>query len=143
MTVENALAIIAAYGADARRWPVAERAGVEALVATDAQVAAAVAEAAMLDDVITGWARDVAPAHFDAARLMPARSGVGRWFAGGAVAAGLALALVLGGRGADPAATAAGTDVVVASAATEGEASSDAESFALLFTPTSDEEDVI
>jgi hypothetical protein len=53
MTSERFLALIAAYGADARRWPEHERAAAQAFAAADpAAVAAALAEADAVDALL-------------------------------------------------------------------------------------------
>lgn len=156
MNTERALEIINAYGADARRWPDDERGGVLALVANDASVAVALAEARGLDGLLAGWARDVLPREYDAGAIMAgasaaapmveARSSVRRWFAGSAVAAAVALAIVM----TSPQAVVTPVPVEIAenspvpSATVEGDgSSSDAEQFALLFTPTVDEDELI
>lgn len=53
MTAERFVALVAAYGADRRRWPESERAAAEAFAATHAGSAAqALAEAEALDDLL-------------------------------------------------------------------------------------------
>ncbi|GAA0648965.1 hypothetical protein [Brevundimonas lenta] len=53
MTAERFLALIAAYGADARRWPVDERAAAEAFMAAQPEAArAALAEADAVDALL-------------------------------------------------------------------------------------------
>lgn len=53
MTAERFLALVAAYGADCRRWPESERAAAEAYAATHAGAAArALAEAEALDALL-------------------------------------------------------------------------------------------
>ncbi|MGF1462049.1 MAG: hypothetical protein ACFB2Z_02585 [Maricaulaceae bacterium] len=51
LSAERALAIIEAYGGDPKRWPAAERSQLNALLAHNAQLAAAVDAARQLD----GW----------------------------------------------------------------------------------------
>ncbi|GGE12066.1 hypothetical protein GCM10011529_18000 [Polymorphobacter glacialis] len=150
MNSERALEIIAAYGADARRWPDAERGGVLALVAADAGVAAALAEARGLDGWLAGWAGDVAPRRFDAEAIMataqvpvmPRTSPVRRWFASSALAVAVAVGLALVVP--RPVTTEIATNSPVPSATVEGDVSgSDADDFALVFTPTIDEDELI
>ncbi len=157
----RALEIIAAYGADARRWPSSEREAVLALLASDAAVAVAQAEAQGMDALLAGWAGDVTPRSFDAAALIPvpAASGIARsrlmraprgWLAGGALAAALAAVLVLTplGLGNAPEPLAPQTEIasnsLLGSASAEGgSVVSNDEGFAFVFTPTADEEDLI
>ena len=147
MTEDRALEIIASHGADASRWPDADRDAVLALAGTPA-VAAALAEAATLDALLTGWARaDVVAAPFDAATLVPApvrpaARPVRRWLAAGAMAAAVAAAVVLAPI---PTATTQVAQVSVSSvpsATAESDTGSDAE-FAYVFTPTVDEDALI
>lgn len=154
MNTERALEIITAYGADVCRWPDAERGDVLALAARDAGVAAALAEARGLDGMLAGWAGDVTPRRFDAAAIMdsapvalPVRvSPLRRWFAGGALAAAAVAGLVVlvPQQSTTPAAIQVATNSPVPSATVEGDANgSDAENFALVFTPTIDEDELI
>ena len=53
MNSERVLAIIAAYGADSRRWPAAERMAALTLMAQVPDLAAALAEARALDDALS------------------------------------------------------------------------------------------
>jgi hypothetical protein len=153
VNTERALQIIAAYGADAGRWPDDERAAVLALVATVPQLATAQADARGLDALLADWARDVLPARFDVSgmvRPLPvARGGRGmtRWIAGGVLAAALAAGIVIFAP-MQPASVPAGQSVStgspVLSATAEREAyGSDAEVFAHVFTPTVDEDELI
>ncbi len=145
MTNEQALAIIAAYGADVRRWPAAEAGDVLACMAADPVVAAAHAEAGALDALLADWAGTAVPllpldgaALVPAAVVVPARP-LRRWLAGGALAAAGAAALVL--MLPMPAAMPAGSKAApLVAAATAG---SDAEGFAQIFTPTVDEDELI
>jgi hypothetical protein len=149
MTRAGALEIIAAYGGDPRRWPDADRPAVLALVG-DPVVAAALGEARTLDAVLVDWARDVAPAEFDAAAIASAapvaamRRG---WWAGGMLAAAVAVGLVVlapSGPGSGPQAPIVATNAAVPSATAAGaELGGDAESFAQVFTPTADEDELI
>jgi hypothetical protein len=52
MTSERFLALVAAYGADARRWPEAERAAAQAFAAADPRASAALAEADAVDALL-------------------------------------------------------------------------------------------
>lgn len=65
MSMARLRAILDAYGAEPRRWPAAERAGAEALIAASAEARALRDEAAALDDVL---ASAVAPAPSSALR---------------------------------------------------------------------------
>jgi len=151
------LEILGSYGADAARWPVDERAALLALAATDADVAAALAAEERMDVMLGDWARDVPERQFAAEPLLPARAlpvrggfvrggfvrgGFGRWLAGGAVAAGLAMALV-GVRAPETVVVASGGDFEMTSPESAGDAARLDDSFAMFFTPTADEEDVI
>lgn len=153
MTRERALEIIGAYGAAPARWPDTERAAVLALAHSDPAVHEALAAAGPLDTLLCNWALDVPVQHFDADALLPApralpgggilRTSVMRWVAGGTVAAGLALALVVmpSGSSRDAAVVVAQIDSV--SPVSAGDAAELDDSFAMFFTPTADEEDVI
>lgn len=153
MTSERALEIVAAYGGDARRWPEDERGAVLALASVDAGVAAAIAEARGLDDVLAAWALDVAPAQFDAAAIVRSAAvrPMRRWFAGGALAAAVAAGVMLWTpmRAPGPEMVLTNSPVQLATAEGDGFGSdadsfgNDAEGFAYVFTPTIDEEDVI
>lgn len=148
MTRERALEILGSYGADAARWPLAERAALLALAADDAAVAAAIDAERRMDLRLGDWARDVPLRHFEAEALLPAARGLPvrrsltRWMAGGAVAAGVALALV-GVRAPETVVVASGAETEFVSPGSAGDAAMLDESFAVFFTPTADEEDVI
>jgi hypothetical protein len=113
-------------------------------------VAAALAEARTLDVMLAGWACDVPEKRHEVAALLPAavpmaRPVRSRWLGlagGGALAAALALVLVsngIGGRQATlPGGMAGETALESASAAGEEE-----DLFALIFTPTADEDELI
>jgi hypothetical protein len=147
-TIEQALAIITAYGGDAARWPDDARPGVLAL-AGEPVVAATLAEARALDVLLADWAGADAPLPLlDVAAItaLPQRRASRRlslWLGGGAVAAALAAILVL----AVPATTpnepqiAQSIDTTAPSAAVAGNDSDVV--FATVFTPTQDEEDLI
>ncbi len=154
MTIDRALEIIAAHGADARRWPADERAAVLALAA-DPQVAAALAEARDLDAMLADWAVAPAMGTIDLAAItrqpqqqaMPQTASRG-WILGGAMAAAIAGVIALA-----PARDTTSTQIAsissfsnatVPSATVQGgPTGSDAEAFAYVFTPTADEDDLI
>ena len=148
MNTQDALAIIAAHGADARRWPADDRAALLALASGDAEVAAAIAEARQLDALLGGWATAAAPGAVDLAAITrlpqerPARRG---WFAGGALAAAVAAGFAV--FAALPDSTPlqiVSNDTTVMSATADGDGlGSDAEVFAAVFTPTVDEDELI
>lgn len=151
MTRDRALEIIAAYGADAVRWPATEAAALLALADSDALVASALADARQFDALLADWAATAVSAEIDLAAItclpaetpMPAR----RWLAGGfvaaAIAAGIAfLAPVM--PAADPGLENVPTQTAVPLATAEGDAfGSDADVFATVFTPTVDEDTLI
>ncbi len=152
VSLERALAIIAAHGGDAARWPDAERIGVLAL-AGDAAVSKAVAEAQALDMLLAGWARrDVLVADIDTAALpMQSQQGLRhplrhplRWISGGALAAAVVAGLLTlspmpaGNKAAAPAIIANSS---VSSATVKGEAAGHDAAFAYVFTPTMDEDE--
>lgn len=152
VTQAEALELIAAYGADAARWPQDRREAVLAFAASDAAVADALAEARRLDALLAGWARDVPARSFEVDALLPAGRPVAapvrgwrapRWLGGGALAASVAVALLLGlgGQQQDFAVRDGGTpSPALESASGQPESMDD---FALIFTPTADEEDLI
>jgi hypothetical protein len=149
-TRTEALELIAAYGADAARWPLDRREAVLALAASDAVVADVLAEARRLDALLADWARDVPARSFEVDALLPAARPVPaqgwrapRWLGGGALAASVAVALLLGLGGQPPqfAVRDGGTpSPALESASGQPELMDD---FALIFTPTADEEDLI
>jgi hypothetical protein len=157
MTPERAFEIIDAYGADSARWPDEARAALLALAASDADVAAAVAQARRLDAVLGGWAGDVAPREFDLAAITrtpqetPAATRKGplplRWITGGALAAAVAAGLIILApmqRAADPVVASLSPEKSAPSAAATGKAiGNEADAFASVFTPTPDEEELI
>lgn len=155
VTQTEALELIAAYGGAPARWPQDRREAVLALAGTDPVVAGALAEARQLDALLGDWARDVTPRSFDVEVLVPvarvdvtsprpARGWRGpRWLAGGALAASVAVALLLGIGGQEQqfAVRDGGTpSLSLESASGQPESMDD---FALVFTPTADEEDLI
>lgn len=70
MTLQRFAELVDAYGADARRWPLAERAAAQALRASDPAAAALQQQAAMLDAMLD--ADVVAPASHTARRVLMA-----------------------------------------------------------------------
>jgi hypothetical protein len=160
---ERALEIIAAHGADSRRWPADEREAALLRSIADPAVAAALVEARQLDALLGAWAVDVAPlAPCDAATLIPVpavRQTFGqrpfsqrqRWWTGGAVAAAITGLLLMPALQA-PSPLAPRTEIATnmisdvppaPSAAGESEALADEEAFATVFTPTADEDQLI
>jgi hypothetical protein len=162
MTQDRALEILAAYGADPARWPSDEREALQALADRSPAVAQALVEARAVDAALAGWlaapAASVTPARDDGAAARAAlaeaqASGVRphpvrtrRWWGGLAVAASLVAAVGLSWPSLEPASPPAGTGGgtiagVQAPAPDPREDSSEEEAlFALMFTPTIDEE---
>jgi hypothetical protein len=139
----RAAEIIAAYGADAARWPDAERATALHVVAASPVLTAALAEARRLDADLTAWAQaplDVtsrAAADAAAVALRRPRPFL-RWAMGTGLAASLAAGLVL----LTPAQRLTpSTAPQVATAAPTTAA--DATAFAQVFTPTPDEDQTL
>lgn len=131
---DRAAEIIAAYGGDPARWPDAERAAALAVVAADPVLAMAQRAANELDRDLAAWARTPVTVSDAAARaaaaIRPVRA-IGRWFAGGGIAAAaVAAAVVLSLPGTTPVAIVAPTTV------------SDVQAFTAVFTPTPDEENL-
>lgn len=154
LSPQRALDIIAAYGADSRRWPADERAAALMMSIADPAVAAALAEAKQLDAQLGAWARDVPPAApLAATTLVPMTFKLAaplrqrRWWAGAAVAAAVATLVVVQA----PSGTTTPVEIATVSqnvspapsAAGESEVLADAEVFATVFTPTADEDQVI
>lgn len=144
MSPELALQLIESHGGNPLRWPDADRAAVLALAEVDARVATALAEAQALDAMLDEWAGDVAPASFDLTAI--ARTPLEpierprRWLAGGALAAAVIAGLLV----LAPTNSPQSPPSSVPSATASSEAGiSDAEAFAVVFTPTADEEDLI
>ena len=148
MTEDRALEIIAAYGADATRWPDEERAALTAVIDGSPALQDALAEARTTDAAIAGmlgdWAQ-VAPSAADSARLAAAaRASAPRWnrWLGGAFAAAIAASLIaiapmprLWGGATEQQGTTSPT--IVASADDTG--ITDAQAYAMLFTLTPQE----
>ena len=152
MTEDRALEIIAAYGADATRWPAEECAALTAAIDGNPALQDALAEARTTDAAIAGmlgdWAQ-VAPSAADSAGLAAAaRASAPRWnrWIGGAFAAAIAASLIavaplpqLWGGATEQQGTTSPT--IVASADDTG--ITDAQAYAMLFTLTPQEESLI
>ena len=144
MTHARAFEIVAAYGADTRRWPATERAATFAAIAEDQALALPYADARALDALLDEWAgRDVRsgdPAAAAARVLRPART----WlrFAGGSGMVATVVAAVIFGQPTLLLRRAAPTPQI-ALAATDMSAPGDAAAFRSLFTPTPDEENTL
>ena len=152
MTEDRTFEIIAAYGADATRWPDEERAALTAAIDGNPALQDALAEAHTTDAAIAGmlgdWAQ-VAPSAADSARLAAAaRASAPRWnrWLGGAFAAAIAASLIaitpmprLWGDATEQQGTTSPT--IVASADDAG--ITDAQAYAMLFTLTPQEESLI
>lgn len=151
LSPETALDIIASYGADPARWPADARDAVLALAAVDAGVAAALAEVRAFDAALTEWAN--ASAHGAAVdvaailKLPQDQKAIAprpvAWRPA-LMAASLALVVAVGGwAGLSGRFAATKTEIAAASPsaeAAEGEADA---AFAMVFTPTAAEEDLI
>ena len=152
MTNDRALEIIAAYGADATRWPATERDALAAAIAVSPVLQAALTDAratdATLADMLGDWAQ-VVPTAADSARLAAAaRAPAPRWnrWLGGALAAAIAASLIaiapiprLWGGATEQQGTTSPT--IIANAEDTG--ISDSEAYAMLFTLTPQEESLI
>ncbi len=142
----RATEIIAAYGADAARWPDDERAATLAALAESPDLAAARAAAAVLDADLCEWANapivpgDAGKAAAGAA--FPSRPYL-RWVGGTGLAAAAAAAFLV----VVPAKHVTPVHVAVAQAWPTDRAqpttTDDADAFAQVFTPTPDEEQVL
>jgi hypothetical protein len=152
LTPAEACDLIAAYGGDVARWPDDRRAELLALAASDAGVAAMLADARALDAALNDWADDrlVVPAAIDVAAIvrLPQQHGgaqpAPRWRPA-LLAASLALVLAVGGwlglsRPVDQPAEIAAAPPLSAGAA-DGAGADPA--FAYVFSPTATEEDLI
>ncbi len=103
MTLERFKALIEAYGADAKRWPEAEREAAQAFAESSAEAHRLLAGARAIDRFLDG-ADTAAATRALEDRIMagfPARGGSargssGRWIPAAAIAASLALGLVTG-----------------------------------------------
>jgi len=148
MNAKRAFEILAAYGADAARWPATEGAECAELIAVTPTLQAERVRAAALDASLAVWARASEPDERGAAdaiaracAALPANAPLRRaWlpWVGGALAAASATMLYLapGRNVALPAPAAHPVAVIVQSQA-------DSELFRATFTPTPDEEDVL
>lgn len=151
LSPETALDIIASFGADPARWPADSRAAVLALAAVDAGVAAALAETGALDAALAAWAAVPATsAAVDVAAILKLpqeniaavpRSAAWR---PALMAASAALVVAVGGwaglsgRFAD-----AKTEIAAVSPSAEAAEGEADDAFAMVFTPTAAEEDLI
>lgn len=153
VTEDRAFDILAAYGADAARWPDAERAALAAAIAASPALQSALAEARARDAAILAMLPDWAPVAPDAAAsaklAVAARATAphwGRWLGGG-IAAAVAASLIAIAPLPMPWAAAPeqqGTPTTVAAnAAADADPVSDAEAYAMLFTLTPQEESLI
>jgi hypothetical protein len=84
MPIDRFAAILDAYGAEARRWPAAERAAAESLLAASAEAQALQAQAAQLDQLLTASVAPAPSAALRAAILQVAPRGAGNRPAGAA-----------------------------------------------------------
>jgi len=156
LTEERAFEILAAYGADAARWPEAERAALLARIAANPDLQAARDVALATDTLLTATLADWAK--LDPAQVTPAKSAAlaaaahaaaphwGRWL-GGALAAALAASLIAiaplpmpWGGATEQQGT---TQTVTASAEPVPAHADDDAAFAVLFTLTPQEEALI
>lgn len=150
------LEIIAAYGADATRWPAAEREAAQSLVAQDAALRAEVDAAAALDAELMAWAMApvaggdlAATAAADAALARAANQR--RWWpaaaVGGSIAASLLAAVLILPTPSSGPSTAPPTQVAqVAPTATPiqtAQVEQDVQVWASVFTLTPEEESLI
>lgn len=151
LSPETALDIVASFGADLARWPADSRAAVLALAAVDAGVAAALAEAIASDSALTEWANAPATgAAVDVAAILKlpqeqnASASLRATWRPALMAASVALVVAVGGwAGLSGRFTDTKTEITAVSPsaeAAEGEADA---AFAMVFTPTAAEEDLI
>ncbi len=158
-TAETVLALIASHGGDLARWPATDRAPAAAIIAGDAQLAAALAKAQRLDGLLHDWASvDIAMAPIDIAAIVensqslallsaapgahrPARRSH-RWVVGGGMAIAASLSILLmtpdKPRPATPIAQASTPTAAIPGDARDGDAA-----FAYVFTPTVEEDELI
>ena len=139
MDANRAAEIIAAYGGDAARWPDDERAEALQQVARHPALAAQRTAAARLDDMLSAWATgsigvdsDAAAAATRVLATRTVRSVSWRWMAGTGIAAAIALGAVLVNPAAAPQHIAAVHHQIT-----------DDQAFAMVFTPTLDEDSSI
>ncbi len=153
MTEERALEILAAYGADAARWPAAERAALIAAIDGNPALQAALAASRACDAAIAAMLPDwapVAPSAEASARLAAAaRASHPHWrrWLGGGLAAAIAASLIAIAPLPMPWAAAPeqqGTPTTaIANTTADTDMVSDAEAYAMLFTLTPQEESLI
>jgi hypothetical protein len=149
------LEIIAAYGADATRWPAAEREAAQALIAQDAELRAEFEAAAALDAELMTWAMAPVPAD-DLAATAAADAAIAqgrsqrRWWPaaalGGSIAASLlAAVLILPTPSSDPSPPAAQVAQMAPTTAPiqTAEVAQDVQVWASVFTLTPEEESLI
>lgn len=153
VTEDRAFEILAAYGADAARWPDAEHAGLTAAIVTSPALQSALAAAQASDSaifaILPDWA-SVAPDTAASAKLAAAARAStphwGRWLGGGfaaAIAASL-IAIVPLPMPRTVAPEQQGTPTTeITNAAADADQISDAEAYAMLFTLTPQEESLI
>jgi hypothetical protein len=154
LSSETAIDILASFGADPARWPAQDRAAMLALAASDAAVAAALADAQGLDALLAGWAAAPVPlAGIDAAAITalpqqrPASpaSPVSAWRPA-LMAASVALVAAVGGWFgiAGQYVAPPQTEIAAAPPSSAGAAAGEADlAFAYVFSPTAAEEDLI
>jgi hypothetical protein len=146
ITAARVAEIIDAYGGDASRWPVAERDAALALVATRPALLAAQQTASGLDTLLAGWATaPVTPVCAAAAAATLARRPRTtwlRWVAGTGMAATIAATLIAT-LALQPGSTPAPVTTQPQIATAAPIKVSDEAAFAMLFTPTPEEEDLI
>ena len=152
---ETALEIIAGHGADPARWPPELRAAVQGLAASDAVVAAALADALTLDAALAAWAAEPVDARIDVAAILalpqeqdlPRRTGPAQrhHFRPALLAASLALVAAVGGWiGLSGQLVKSGAPEIIAASPPAGAVAGGADdAFAYVFTPTAAEEDLI
>ncbi|WP_156255969.1 hypothetical protein [Sandarakinorhabdus oryzae] len=152
LSVEIALELIASHGADPARWPADQRAGLLALAAADADVAAALVDARALDAQLAGWAKaPLEGAGIDIATILalPQDGAAAPRRANGwrpaLLAASLALVVAVGGwLGLSGQMTDTGPQEIAAASPSAGASASEVDDgFAYVFTPTAAEEDLI
>ncbi|OYQ24714.1 hypothetical protein CHU93_15245 [Sandarakinorhabdus cyanobacteriorum] len=155
LSTQTALDIIASHGADPARWPADQRAALLALAASDAAVAAALADARAIDAALTDWLNAPLPAMaVDVAAItaqpqqmpqqMPHAPATRRWMPA-AVAASLALVVAVGGwLGLQPQSGNGAPTIAAATPPSAGVEQAEADAaFAYVFTPTAAEEELI
>jgi hypothetical protein len=143
ITAARVAEIIDAFGADAARWPVAERDAALTLIAQSPALQLARSAAVDIDSMLAVWAKQPVTSVRDAASAAELarrpRESWGRWIAGTALAATIAATVIA------TAALRPEAAVVTAhqTATVAPLAVSDEQAFGMLFTPTPEEEDAI